>query len=88
MSASARKAAQQRTDALLAQMSGGTFGGGGGFGGGGPSFASAPSVAGGGDINITIQNVNVPPGTTKEQVRIIMKEIADELKKRGQKGFF
>lgn len=38
----------------------------------------------GGDVNI--QNMNVPPGTTREQAQAIMREIGRETKRRGASG--
>ncbi|MHA2248530.1 MAG: hypothetical protein ACXADY_26525, partial [Candidatus Hodarchaeales archaeon] len=40
----------------------------------------------GGDINITIEELNIPPGTTEEQVDLIMDEIAKRAKQRGVPG--
>jgi len=46
---------------------------------GGGAFGSA----GGGDVNIYIDNLSVPAGTTREQIDILVKELGNRLLKRG-----
>lgn len=58
-----------------------------------PALAGAgasvrPSTGGGmsGGGNVYIENINVPPGTSKEQIDHIMKEIGRQVKRRGGRG--
>ena len=52
-----------------------------GGGGSSPTLGFAGAGAGGG--NVFIENINVPPGTTREQADAIMIEIAKASKRRG-----
>jgi len=46
-------------------------------------MALSAAGAGGGNTAITIQNLNVPPGTTREQVDAIMAELGKRVRARG-----
>jgi TP901 family phage tail tape measure protein len=55
--------------------------------GAGASVSSAPTarsnMGGGSGGNVYIENMTIPPGTTKEQIDFIMKEIGKRVKLRG-----
>lgn len=48
-----------------------------------PTVGGSPSFAGAGGGNVNINTVNVPPGTTREQVETVMREIGKASKRRG-----
>jgi hypothetical protein len=50
--------------------------------GAGASVSSSPASGSSGG-NVYIENLSVPPGTTKEQIDFIMKEIGKRVKLRG-----
>lgn len=49
------------------------------------SVAGAGASSGGGSGNVYIENLTVPPGTTQEQIKFIMKEIGKEAARKGAK---
>jgi hypothetical protein len=51
-----------------------------------PSARRMAGTGAAGGVNITIQNLNVPPGTTRQQVDEIMREIAKNARRRGAVG--
>jgi TP901 family phage tail tape measure protein len=62
-----------------------------GAGGAFPSFASAPtpsfaSAGGGGDVNITIQEMILPPGSTEEIANEVLDILAKKMRRRGITG--
>lgn len=51
-----------------------------------PALAVAGGGAGGGSGNVYINTINVPAGTSQEQVKHIMKEIGKEAKRKGARS--
>jgi TP901 family phage tail tape measure protein len=65
--------------------------GGGGIGVGVPNApammkAVQPVMANGGGVNINIGTLSVPPGTTDEQVEVLLREIGKRIRRRGAMG--
>lgn len=59
---------------------------GGGIGVNVPTMQTVSSAVGGGGGNVYINTINVPPGTTREQINIISREIARRARRRGAIG--
>jgi TP901 family phage tail tape measure protein len=48
--------------------------------------AVRPAVASGSGVNINIDTINVPPGTTDEQVETLLRELGKRIRRRGAMG--